>query len=119
MSAPTNRVETPQLVVQTCSSVPLRETYLNACRARKILTEEMGGAGLDGFAILNHRFDAEGLHGAGEPFTFGLFAVIHRQREMVAHEGGVDFQHLDRFFDRFLLRFVGRMAFLPQKLRGA
>ena len=65
----------------------------------------MGGTGLDRFAILDHRFDTEGLNGAGKPFAFRLFSVINRQREMVARKCGVHFQHLDCFFDRFLLLF--------------
>ena len=98
---------------------PAARDVFDAGRLRKILAEEMGGSGLYRFAILHHRFDAEGLNGARKPFTFCLFSVINRQRKMVASECSVDFQHLDCFFDRFLFRFVRRMALLPQKLRGA
>ena len=41
----------------------------------KILTEEMGGPGLKGLAVLHHGLDGEGLLGAGEALVRGLDAA--------------------------------------------
>src|SRR5215469_12205117 len=69
-----------------------REKFDVGCLS-KILTEKMGRAGLNRFAILYHSFDTERLHGARKPFTGGLLPVINGKGQMIAREGGVNLQH--------------------------
>ena len=119
ITVPTSRVLTPQLVVQPNSCLPSRDLKLDSARARKVLPEKMRSAGLDRFAILHHRFDAKRLHRAGETFALRFLAGENRQREIIAHEGFVNVEHLLRLLARFGFGFVHGVAFLPEEFRRA
>ena len=79
----------------------------------------MAGAGLQGFFVLHHGFDGEGVEGAGEAFVCGLGAFDHGHGHDRFGEVGVDAVHLFGFFDRFGVGGVGGVAFLPEELGGA
>ena len=85
----------------------------------KILAEEVGGAGLEGFAILHEGFDAVGGDGAGEFFRIGFGTLDHGNREEFLGEGGVDIEHAQGFGAGFGFGFVGGVAFLPEEFGGA
>lgn len=85
----------------------------------EVLAEEVGGAGLDGFAVLDHGFDGEGADGAGEAFVFGFFAGDGGDGEDVTLEVFVDFVHGGGFQLGFFAGFVGGVAFLPEEFGGA
>ena len=76
----------------------------------------MRGAGLEGLAVLHHRFDAERVDGAREAFAFGLAALDDRHRHVVLGKVGVHLEHLVGLFDGFSLGRVDRVAFLPEEL---
>ena len=79
----------------------------------------MRRAGLDGFAILDHRLDAKRLQGAGKALAFGLLAANHRYRQVVASKGLVNAEHLHRFLPGLRFRLVRGVAFLPEELDRA
>jgi hypothetical protein len=79
----------------------------------------MRSAGLNGLSILHHRLDAKRLHCAGKSFALRLLAGEDRDRQMLAHEGFVDVEHLPGLGSRFGFGFVHSVAFLPKELRGA
>ena len=97
----------------------LARLKLNPARLREVLPEEMRGARLDGFSILDHRLDAKRLHRAGKALAFGLLAGNHRNRQIVAREGLVDAQHLHRFLARLGFGLVRGVALLPEELGRA
>ena len=82
------------------------------------LAKEMAGSGLQGLAILHHRFDRIGRIGTGETFIFRLLSGNDRHRQHVFRKRAVHFQYIQRFFHRFGFRRMRRMAFLPQKFAG-
>ena len=53
----------------------LARLELDAGGFGKILPEEVRCPGLDGFAVLHHRFDAISALGAGEAFALALLAA--------------------------------------------
>src|SRR6516225_11323040 len=72
---PTGR---PRILLRAC---PRYEFDLRSLR--KVLPEKVGRSGLNRFAILNHRFDAQSLNCAGETFALGLLAVVDRHCKVV------------------------------------
>ena len=92
---------------------------LDAAGFGEVLSEEVGRTGLDGFPVLDHGLDAEGLDGTGETFACAFLAGDDGEREVIASEGLVDFEHLLGFFTGFLFGFVSGVAFLPEELGGA
>ena len=88
-------------------------------RFRKILPEVVGGASLNGFAILYHRLDSESGLGAGEAFRFGFFAHDNRDGEKVAERISIELVNHARFFEGLFLCFVRGVSFLPEKFRRA
>ena len=99
------------------SGVLVLET--DVTRLGEVLTEVVRGAGLQGLAVLHHRFDAKGIDGAWEAFAFGLAALDDRHRHVVFREVGIDLEHLVRLFDSFGFRRMDGVAFLPEELGGA
>ncbi len=95
------------LVVATCEG--------DILSLGKVLSEEVGGAGLNGLAVLHHGFNREGLNRSREAFVFGLFTGDGGDGKHVALEVFVDLVHGVGLFDGFFLRFVGGVAFLPQE----
>lgn len=85
----------------------------------EVLAEVVGGAHLEGFAVLHEGFDAEGDVGAGELFGFGFAAFDDGYGEDVFGEVCVDVEHAEGFFAGLLGGFVGGVAFLPEELGGA
>ena len=85
----------------------------------EILAKVVGGASLEGLAVLHHRLDAERVDRTWEAFAFGLAAHDHRHRHVVLGEVRVDLEHLVGLLDRFGLGRVDRVAFLPEELGGA
>ncbi len=57
-TAPISRVETPQEVFQTCSQPPLAVWNLHIEGAGEVLAQVVGGAGLQGPAVLHQGLDA-------------------------------------------------------------
>ena len=78
----------------------------------------MRGAGLQGFSVLHHGFNAVSIEGAGEAFGLGLVADDHRHGHELAGELRVHVHHLRRLGHGLVVGGVGRMAFLPQELGG-
>ena len=99
--------------------LPFGVEEFDAARLREVLSEEVRGAGLKGFAILHHRFDRVRVDGAREALARGLRAANHGHRHVVLSEGGVHVEHLARLFARFSLRRVRGVPLLPEELRGA
>ncbi len=87
-------------------------------RLGEVLAEEVAGPGLEGFSVLHHGFDGVGIDGAGEAFAGGFFTLDDRHRHDVLGKVGVDLEHPACFFDRFFLRGVGGVTFLPEELGG-
>jgi len=85
----------------------------------EILTQKVGRACLQGLTVLHERFDAVGLYGTGKSFGRRLDTLDYRHGHVVLGKRRVDVQDGQRFVDGFLLRGVGRVAFLPQELHGA
>ena len=85
----------------------------------EVLAEVVRGAGLEGLAILHHRFDAERVDGAGETFALGLTALDDRHRHVVLGEVGIHLEHLVGLLDGLGFGRVDGMAFLPEELGGA
>ena len=92
---------------------------LNSARTRKILAEKMRGTGLDRFAVLHHCFNRQGLHRARKTLALRFFAAENRNREMIAHETLINFEHLPRLGSRFRFSLVNGMPFLPEKFARA
>ena len=88
-------------------------------RFGEVLPEEVTGAGLDGFAILDHGFDAQRLLRAREALALALLAFDDGNGEVVAHEGLIHVEHLRRLVERFVFGLVSGVPFLPEKLRSA
>ena len=85
----------------------------------KILTEEMRGSGLNGFAVLNHRLDAISAKRAGEAFALAFLAGENRQRQKVPRECLINAQHFHRLLFRLFAGLVGGVALLPEEFGGA
>ena len=85
----------------------------------KVLAEVVGGAGLDGFFILNHGLDGEGGFGTGEAFGFGFLSHDDGDGEEVAD--GIRVKLMDHvgFLEGLFLGLVRGVAFLPEELGGA
>ncbi|MFZ4696297.1 MAG: hypothetical protein ACOYMV_14350, partial [Verrucomicrobiia bacterium] len=79
----------------------------------------MGSAGLNGFAVLHHGLNAEGLHRAGETFALAFLAGENGNGEVFAREGLIDAQHFCHLLPRFGLGLMGGVAFLPEKFSRA
>ena len=88
-------------------------------RLGEVLAQEMGGAGLKGFAVLHERLDAVRVFGAREALALGFHAFDNGHRHEVLREVRVDFEHLLGFLDCLVLRSVGRVAFLPEEFGRA
>ena len=82
----------------------------------EVLTQEMGGAGLQGLAVSHHGFDGVSDVGAGEFFGFGFCSGNYRNCGFVHGKVGVDVEHLRGFIDGFLARGVRGVAFLRTTL---
>ena len=95
----------------------VRERHVE--RLGEVLAQEVGGAGLQGFAVLHERLDAVRVLGAREALALGLHALDDGHRHEVLREVGVDLEHLLGFFDGLVLGRVGRVAFLPEEFCGA
>ena len=80
------------------------------------LTQEVAGSGLQCFSILHHRFDADGVHRAGESLSRTFVSRHHRHRHHVFREAGVHLEHFHGFFAGFFFARVHRMTFLPEEL---
>ena len=91
----------------------------NAGSMGKVLPQEMARACLDGLAILHHGFDAERGFRAWKAFARALLAAEDRDGQMVANEGLINTQHGLSFLEGLLLRFMCRVAFLPEEFRSA
>ncbi len=85
----------------------------------EVLAEEVGRAGLEGLAVLHHRFDGEGVQGASEALVGALVAHDDRQGHHIAGKIGIDVHHLIGLGFGLLGGGVGRVALLPEELRGA
>ena len=85
----------------------------------EVLSEEVGGAGLQGFAVLHHGFDAVGVEGTGEAFVGRFYAFDDGHGHPVLGEVGIDVEHAACFFLSFLAGGVGGVAFLPEEFGGA
>jgi hypothetical protein len=59
----------------------------------EILAQKMGGAGLQGLAVLHHGLDALGVHGSRKAFRGGLAAFDHRHGQESSAIRAVDIQH--------------------------
>jgi len=92
---------------------------LDVERLSEVLAEVVAGAGLEGEAILHHGFYGVRSQGAGELFGAGFDTLDDGHGHNVFGHFGVDIEHADDLFQRFFMRGVGGVAFLPEELRGA
>ena len=79
---PMRRVVTPQDVVQAYSCSPLTLLKADLAGFGKILPEKMRRAGLQGFAVLHHRFQAIGRNSPGKALGGRFFAANDGHREI-------------------------------------
>ncbi len=86
---------------------------------RKILAEEVGGARLQGLAVLHHGLDGIGGDRPGKPLAGRFFPLDDGHGHFGFGEVGVDVEHFHRFFAGLGLGGVGRVALLPKKLGRA
>src|SRR5690625_4532140 len=96
----------------------IRILKLHVKRLRKILAEEMRGARLEGFSILHQSLYTVSFHGSCKSFRGSLNSCNYRHCHKLLRKSFVHIQHFKSLFDRFLLRGMGRMPFLPEKLHG-
>lgn len=87
-------------------------------RFGEVLAQEVGGARLDGLPVLHHGFYSVGLFRSGKAFRFRFFSRDGGDGEHVALEFLIHLVHGEGFFNGFLPRFMGGVAFLPQKFRS-
>jgi hypothetical protein len=88
-------------------------------RFGKILAQEVGCAGLEGFPVLHEGFDAVGVLGAREALAGRFDTGYDRHRHEIFGERAVDLEHANGLFDGFLFSCVSGVAFLPQEFHGA
>ena len=81
----------------------------------KVLAQEVRRAALQGFAVLHHGLDGIGVQRAGKAFVGRLDTLDDGHGHVLLGKVRVDIQHLDGFSLCFLLRGMGRVAFLPQE----
>ena len=75
---------TPQLVVLQKSSSPAVVLEFDVLGLGEMRAQEMRGAGLQRLAVLHHRLDGIGVHGAGEALILRLLAGDHRHGQHVS-----------------------------------
>ncbi len=92
---------------------------LDLLGSRKILTEEVRGAGLERLAVLHHGFDGQCRHGARKTFTGRLLSTNDWHRHEVLCEIGIDIEHAACFLHRLLGRGVDGVSLLPKEFRGS
>ncbi len=85
----------------------------------EVLAQVVAGAGLQRQAVLHHGLDGVAAQRAGELFGSRLHALDHRHGHDVFGHLGVDIEHAQHFFQRFLVGGVGGVAFLPEEFGGA
>ena len=85
----------------------------------KAIAKIMAGGGLQGFAVMHHRFDGIGRNSTGKFLFVGLLSADDRNRQIVTVEGGISFEHAQGFFLGFLRCGMGRVPFLPVELGRA
>ena len=98
---------------------PFAVLELNTARFGKVLSQEMRSAGLNGFPVLHHRFERQGLDRAGELFAFGFRSGEDRKGEIFAGETFIDSENQSRLRAGLLFGFVNGVALLPQKFGRA
>ena len=88
----------------------LKSADVNGKPASEVLTEEMGGSRLQGFAVLHHSFDAHGVHRPGKPFSFRFAPLDHRHGQVFFRHTCISITHL---FGPFNGLFAGGMRSVP------
>jgi len=88
-------------------------------RFGEVLTEVVGGSGLDGAEILGHGFDGVGVIGTGEFFAIGFDAIDDGDAHPLFRESFIDSEDGERFLFGFFVSGVGSVALLPEEFGGA
>jgi hypothetical protein len=82
-------------------------------------SQVMRGAGLEGLAVLHHRFDRVGRDRARKALVLGLLAGEDRHGQRPFGEGAVHLECAQRLGHRVVAVSVGRVALLPEELAGS
>ena len=77
----------------------------------------MGGTALEGFSVLHHSLDREGVECAGEAFVGRLDTLHYGHCHIVFCEIGIHLKHLACLFFGLFLGGVGSVALLPEEFR--
>ena len=85
----------------------------------KAVAEVMARAGLQRLAVVHHGLDGVGLFRTGETLLLGLFALEHRDGEILFAELRIDVQHAQGLLHRLLGGGVDGVALLPPELTAA
>ena len=88
-------------------------------RARKVIAKIVGGAGLQGAAVLHHRLDGEGSVGTGKALVGRLLARQGGKCQYLFGEVRVDAEHREGKSTSILRCGVGSVAFLPKEFGRA
>ena len=73
----------------------------------------MRGAGLQGFTILHHGFDAKRIHGSGKSLGSAFGPPDDRHGQLLFSHPGIYIQHQVGAFDGFCAGGMSRVALLP------
>src|SRR5260221_6024143 len=85
-------------------------------RPREVLPEIGRRPPLQRLVVLHHRLDTVRPQRASESFGICLLPGDHRHCDVALHEIAIHAQHLPGFHLRFVVRRMGCMALLPEKL---
>ena len=119
MAVPMRRVLTPQLVVQANSCVFWRERNWMPLALAKFWPRKWEVPAWMALRSWTMASMVRVRTAPGKRSDSRFFAREDGDGEVIAGEGGVDFEHLLGLGDGLGLGFVGGMAFLPEEFRGA
>ncbi len=86
---------------------------LDLLSPREILSQEVRGARLQGFAILHHGFNAKGVHGPGKSFGLSFAALDDRHGQIIFRHADIDLEHALCPLDGLFGGGMGGVPFLP------
>src|SRR5215475_394993 len=92
---------------------------LNIERFTEILPKVVAGARLKRQPILHHCFDRVGFQGARKLLSPSFHSFNYRHSHYVFRDLGVEIENTERLFNRFVMRRMSGMSFLPKELRCA
>ena len=119
MIAPIRRVETPRARLLDVLLLAVLVQELDVKGAGEVVAEVVGGAGLQGLAVVHHGLHGVGRARAGELLQLGLAAHEHGDGEHVLRKVAVDLQHLQGLLLGLLRRGVDGVPLLPEEFGGA